>query len=93
MKIKPVMTEKSLEMAKNGQYTFFVPVGTRKTKIKEIIKDFFDVDAVQVKTMKYKGGTKTNIYKKRIEIKPRKKAIVVLREGQKIDIFSTEKKK
>jgi len=93
MKIKPIMTEKTLEMAKNGQYSFFVPTDVRKYKIKKIMKDFFKVDVASVKTMKYKGGIKRNAQRKKIRVQPRKKAIVTLKEGQKIDIFTTEKKK
>ena len=93
MKIKPIMTEKSLEEAKNGRYTFAVPVNFKKGKIKETISDIFGVHVKTVRTMNTKPGQKTNIYRKKINVRAFKKAVVTLKDKEKIDIFNVDTEK
>lgn len=77
MKIKPVFTEKSTADAKKGKYTFWVEAGAGKRQIKSEIGQIFNVDVRKVRTLKISGG---------------KKAIVELKEGQKLDIYEKPKK-
>ena len=76
--LKQVSTEKATNSAKFGKYTFWVDRNADKGRIKSEVKSTFKVDVVSVKTMNLKG---------------KKKAIVTLKEGQKIDIFEEKKKK
>lgn len=92
MKLIPILTEKSLDEAKNGNYTFWVDRRLNKYQIKKLVSDVFGVKVVRVRTANVRGEVKkTSLGRKRI-IKPRKKAIVTLAEKEKIDLFETKKK-
>jgi large subunit ribosomal protein L23 len=90
--IRPLITEKMTEISEreSTKYGFVVAYNANKIAIAKAIKEKFDVDVVDVNTMKYKGKTKTQFTRKgRFSGKtPRfKKAIVSLKEGQTIDLF------
>jgi large subunit ribosomal protein L23 len=90
--IKPVFTEKSLREAKIGNYTFKVTPTMNKKQIAAIIAKIFGVKVISVRTMK-KGGEKgRNARGRNFSIKAVKKAIVTLKQGDKIDIFEEGKK-
>ena len=92
MKLRPVLTEKSMDEAKKGNYTFFVERNMNKRQIRKMIGEIFGVTVVKVRTMNVVGEVKrTNMGKKRI-IKPKKKAIVTLEGKDKIDLFGEVKK-
>lgn len=91
IKIKPVITEKSLSEAKKGNYTFYLARDLNKEQIKKLIGETFGVDVLKVRTINLKTKRKKN-FRGRIQIlKPRKKAIVTLKENQKIDLFEEKK--
>ena len=78
MKLKPVLTEKSMDEAKKGNYTFFVEKNMNKRQVRKMIEEVFGVTVVKVRTMNVAGEVRrTNMGKKRT-IKPKKKAIVTL---------------
>ena len=87
------MTEKSLKLTKSGGFTFWVPTNLTKTDIKKVISETFGVHILQIKTLNYKARTKKNRNGKLQKIKAGKKAIVFLKDGEKIDLFEEEKKK
>ncbi|MBU0572557.1 50S ribosomal protein L23 [Patescibacteria group bacterium] len=92
MKLRPVLTEKSMSEAKKGNYTFFVERNMNKRQIRKMIEDVFGVKVVKVRTMNIVGEVRrTNTGKKRT-IKPKKKAIVTLEGKDKIDLFGEVKK-
>jgi len=93
MKFIPILTEKSLQLAKQGKYSFWVGRNLVKKEIKKLIGEIFAVHIVSVRTMNYKGGVKTNLKRRKITIRARKKAIVVLKEGEKIALFETKENK
>ncbi len=93
MKLIPVMTEKSMKLVKDGGFTFWLPMNLNKIEIRSLIEKSFGVSVVSVKTQVYKPGTKKNNRGKMQKIKGGKKAIVYLKEGDKIDLFIEEKKK
>ncbi len=87
--ISPIITEKSAMGLQKNTYTFKVNKMATKDAIAEALKNLFNVDALSVKTMIMPG--------KRVRIKKTsrftktqgwKKAVVMLKEGQKIDLFS-----
>ncbi len=84
--LAPVITEKSMQLVKLGKYTFRVSKTSDKRKIKKEIKDKFGVDAVSVATMIVKAKKKT-VQRHGYEVPSYKKAIVKVKEGQKIDLF------
>lgn len=91
MNIKPVLTEKSLQAAQNGVYTFWVLPFYTKGKIREVVGSLFDVKVLKVRTQNYKKLVKKNMKGVIITKPARKKALVTLKDGKKIDIFNVKK--
>jgi len=89
--IRPLLTEKMTAIQESqNKYGFVLNIDSNKIEIAKAIKKKFNVNVVSVNTIKYKGKTKTQFTKKgRFSGKtPQyKKAIVTVKEGQKIDIF------
>lgn len=89
--IRPLVSEKMNDITEAQQkYGFVVDVKANKIEIAKAIKEKFDVDAVSVNTIKYKGKTKTQFTRKgRFSGKTSqfKKAIVTLKKDQTIDLF------
>jgi len=93
MKIKPILTEKSLMLAGDGKYTFMVDSNMTKYQIKDLVEEMFEVTVVRVRTMNTKGEVKKTIRGRKKYIKPYKKAIAYLKSGDKIDLFGEKNKK
>ncbi|MGB6838757.1 MAG: 50S ribosomal protein L23 [Microgenomates group bacterium] len=92
MRLKPVLTEKSMSEAKEGIYTFWVEKSMNKNQIRKAVEDVFGVHVVKVRTINVAGETKRTFRGKKRTIKPRKKAMVTLKEKEKIDLFEEAKK-
>ncbi len=86
--LKPVVTENSMRMLEDQQYTFLVHPDATKAQIKDAVEKMFDGTKVaDVRTMNYAGKPKRRgmIFGKTVK---RKKAIVQLAPGSKeIEIF------
>lgn len=88
---KPVITEKSLKMAKDGLYTFVVDSLARKQTIARAIEKLFDVKVIKVKTTNLKDEIKLQRGRRGYFKKSGfRKAIVQLKEGQKIALFEAQ---
>lgn len=87
--LKPVVTEKSVDLASRQVYTFVVPTNSNKIEITRALKEYFKVDAVAVRTTTTKGKVKRfkSVKGRRVDIK---KAYITLKKGQKIAIFEAE---
>ncbi|MBS3945694.1 MAG: 50S ribosomal protein L23 [Melioribacter sp.] len=90
--IRPLITEKMSGISEKhpNKFGFVVSVDANKIQIAKAIKDKFNVDAVSINTIRYKGKQRTQFTRKgRFTGKTAKfkKAIVTLKEGQTIDIF------
>lgn len=85
--IRPVVTEKSVNLAQQeNKYTFYVDKKANKIEIKRAVEELFNVKVLAVNTMNVKGKKKR--VGRSIGLTPeRKKAIVTLRPGDRIDIF------
>lgn len=70
---KPVITEKSMAQAMLGKYTFEVGKRCSKGEVKQAVEKIFGVTVLDVQTMSVPKGWK--------------KAIVTLKEGDKIELF------
>jgi large subunit ribosomal protein L23 len=85
-KILPLITEKTLRLAKENRYTFLVEPKVNKKQIKSAVEKIFNVKVIKVRTMNYqkriRGLTKIKSTRPRF-----KKAIVQLQSGQTISIF------
>ncbi|MFA5795316.1 MAG: 50S ribosomal protein L23 [Candidatus Brocadiia bacterium] len=92
--IKPIQTEKSMAMAmpeKAGSnkaliYTFKVDREANKYAIKAAVEEIFKVKVDSVRTVRVKGKPKTT-QRNRGQRSDWKKALVVLKEGQRLDII------
>ncbi len=91
--IKPIFTEKQSAITEkfDNRYGFIVVPSANKIEIKNAIEELYGVHVERINTMRYKGKLKKR-YTKSGVVEGRtpsyKKAIVTLREGEKIDLFS-----
>lgn len=89
---KPLITEKSTRLSeKLNQYGFMVEKTATKPEIKKAVEKMYEVSVVDISTAIYGGKSKTRSTKKGIFSGKRasfKKAIVTIKEGQKIDFFA-----
>ena len=92
IKIKPVLTEKSLNQAKNGLYSFLVDFHLDKKVIKALIEKTFNVHVKSIKTMNYRTAKRKNNRGVTQTKKAFKKALVNLKDKEKIDIFQEKGK-
>ncbi len=83
---KPVISEKSMDLVQENKYTFLVESNANKIEIKRAVEELFKVKVEKVRTIRYKGRLKR--VRGRLGRTPGfKKAIVTLKEGNKIEIF------
>jgi large subunit ribosomal protein L23 len=84
---RPLITEKSTQQKEtNHQYTFEVHHDANKIEIQSAVERLFKVKVVQVRTCKVLGKVKR--LGRRFGKRPDwKKAIVTLKEGDRIDFF------
>lgn len=88
---KPIISEKSMKLAKDGWYTFWVEKSARKPVIARAIEDQFGVNVVAIKTANFKNENKTQRSRKgSFTLRGFKKAVVALKKGQKIGLFTAE---
>jgi large subunit ribosomal protein L23 len=84
--IRPVVSDKSYQLATIGKYVFRVHADAHKTQIRQAVEALFEVNVVDVRTLSVKSKPK-----RRGAIRGRtrswKKAIVQLRPGQSIPIY------
>ena len=87
---RPLVTEKISKLQDKGLYAFEVSPKANKIDIARAIAKKFNVTVVNVRTMNYKGKSKTQMTRKgRFAGKTShfKKAIITLKAGDKIDLF------
>lgn len=88
---KPLISEKTMRLAKDGFYTFIVEKMARKLDIKSAIEHQFDVKILDIRTANFKDLKKQQRKVRSTYIIPGfKKAVVKLKKGQKIGLFETE---
>ncbi len=84
--LKPIVSEKSYDLIKQRKYTFAVHPDAGKIEIRNAVEGIFQVTTTGVNTISVKGKPK-----KQGRTKGRrsdwKKAIVTLKEGDKIEFF------
>jgi large subunit ribosomal protein L23 len=82
---KPWITEKATELNKIGKYVFMVKPEATKPEIRKAIKELYQVEAEKINIIRRAGKAK-RFRNVRGRTRGYKKAIVTLKEGQKIDI-------
>ncbi|HIE12628.1 MAG TPA: 50S ribosomal protein L23 [Desulfotomaculum sp.] len=83
---RPVITEKSMALLAENKYTFFVDPKATKFEIRKAVESIFKVKVLKVNTMRVKGKVK-RVRRAPGRTPERKKAIVTLQPGDKIEIF------
>jgi large subunit ribosomal protein L23 len=84
--IAPVVSEKSYSLIEGNKYSFRVHEKAHKTQIRQAVEQLFDVHVEGVNVLKVQSKPKRRGMKR--GKKPGwKKAIVQLREGERIEIF------
>jgi len=85
---RPIITEKSLNLASRGWYTFAVAKHARKEHIAQEVEAKYHVDVLSVRTVPMHGKVRRTGKKMTPTHRPDwKKALVQLKAGQKIDAF------
>jgi large subunit ribosomal protein L23 len=87
---RPIVTEKISALQEKGLYAFEVDPNANKIDIARAVEKKFSVIVTNVRTMNYKGKTKSQMTRRGKFTGKKshfKKAIVTLKEGQKIDLF------
>lgn len=88
--LRPIITEKMTELGDKRQYAFEVPLRVNKIEVGKAVEKKFNVKVTSVRTIIVKGKKKTQMTRRgRFEgrTKTWKKAVVTLKEGNKIDYF------
>jgi large subunit ribosomal protein L23 len=90
--VRPLVTEKmTAKNAELNQFGFIVAKRANKIQIKEAVESLYSVHVLDVNTMVYAGkrkfrGTRRGYVQGRTNAF--KKAIITLKEGEKIDFYS-----
>ncbi len=87
---RPIVTEKSSILQDKGVYAFEVDPDANKIDIARAVEKRFNVTVMNVRTINLKGKTKAQMTRRGKFIGKTshyKKAIVTLKEGEKIDLF------
>ena len=87
---RPIVTEKMTNLQERGLYAFEVDPQANKIDIARAVEKRFNVKVTNVRTMNMKGKTKSQMTRKgRFVGKTShfKKAIITLKEGDKIELF------
>ena len=86
--VKPIITENSMDMAKDKKYVFKVMTGASKTEIKYAVEEVFNVKVKSVNTMNVPGKKKRMGSRTQGMTPDWKKAIVTLTpESGTIEFF------
>jgi len=90
--IRPIVTEKMERLSeKLNQYGFIVEKSANKLQIKKAIEELYGVTVDSINTIRYAGKLKSRYTKSGFlsgSTNSFKKAIVTLKEGEKIDFYS-----
>ncbi len=86
--LRPVISEKSYKLTEQNKYTFYIDPRAHKTQVAQAVASHFKVQVTDVHTLTLRGKPKRRgAFKGRTAA--RKKAIVTLAAGDKIDFFTT----
>ncbi|MDD5448060.1 MAG: 50S ribosomal protein L23 [Actinomycetota bacterium] len=82
----PVVSEKSYGEMEKGKYAFLVDSRANKSEIKDAVEEIFEVKVVKVNTLPIRSKPRRQGLS-RGKTSTGKKAVVTLKEGQKIELF------
>ena len=80
-----LVTEKATLLAESNKYVLLVAEKATKNEIKKAVKELYNVDALSVSTLRQQP--KKRRFRAKISMKQEpKKAIITLKNGQKIEV-------
>jgi large subunit ribosomal protein L23 len=88
--VRPILTEKITRLQEGRQYAFEVPFSANKIDIEHAVEKKFRVTVTSVRTQRVRGKEKVQLTRRgRFQGRTRswKKALVTLKQGDKIDFF------
>jgi len=83
---RPLITEKNTALQAQNKYGFEVAQKANKLQVKAAVEKAFKVEVIKVNVMNVPGKTRSR-GRFRVRTIPWKKAIVTLKEGDKIELF------
>jgi large subunit ribosomal protein L23 len=84
--VKPLITEKASALSVENKYVFEVSPSTNKMEVKKAIYNVYGVEATEVNIMNM-GGKKVRYGRTMGRTKNKKKAIITLKPGEKIELY------
>lgn len=91
--LKPIISEKSMQLVKNSLYTFATSLDATKPEVKRWVEEKFSVDVIGVKTINISGKRKMQKSRRGFyTASPLRKAIVKVKKGQTIPVFEAASK-
>ena len=86
--LKPVITEKSMELMSEKKYTFLVHPDANKIQIREAVEKMFDgVKVAKVNTMNNRGKNKRRGYTSGRTAETKKAIVTLTPESKDIEFF------
>lgn len=83
---QPLITEKNTRLQAEGKYAFEVAEEANKNQIKQAVEKAFKVEVTAVNVMTVPGKTR-RVGRRQVLTPSRKKAVVTLKPGDKIELF------
>ncbi len=83
---RPLVTEKISRLQTQGKYAFEVADGVNKNEIKQAVETAYKVDVTGVNVTTVRGKKK-HMGRRVVQTLPWKKAVVTLKQGDKIEFF------
>lgn len=81
--LRPVLSEKALVGFEAGKYAFYVHPKANRGQVKDAVEQVFSVDVVKINLLNVRGKIKS-MGRHSGRRPERKKAVVTLKEGQRI---------
>ena len=85
---RPLITEKNAALQAEGKYVFEVAGEANKHQIKQAVEKAFKVKVTAVNVIKVPSKTR-RVGRQLVLTQPRKKAVVTLQPGDKIELFES----
>ncbi|MFQ5574233.1 MAG: 50S ribosomal protein L23 [Terriglobia bacterium] len=87
--VRPVISEKSYTLMEDNKYTFEVHPSAGKTEIRQAVEEIFDVEVTKINTMRRRGKNRRQGWTTG-RTRDWRKAIVTLKEGDRIEFFDSK---
>ena len=84
--VRPVVTEKSTLLQEQDKYVFEVLPTANKVRVREAVEKAYNVKVLKVNILKNRGKMK-RYGPRRVKTRDIKKAVVTLKQGDRIQVF------